>query len=54
MVILRNQNKITDFLLILAWACPFNEDSSIAYKKVLFFKFEEADEAEEIYMHSSA
>ena len=23
MVILRSQNKITDFLMILAWACPF-------------------------------
>ena len=25
MVILRSQNKITDFLMILAWDCPFNE-----------------------------
>ena len=24
MVILRSQNKITDFLMILAWACPIN------------------------------
>ena len=24
MVILRSQNKITDFFMILAWACPFN------------------------------
>ena len=24
MVILRSQNKITDFLMILAWDCPFN------------------------------
>ena len=24
MVILISQNKITDFLMILAWACPFN------------------------------
>ena len=24
MVILRSQNKITDFLMILAWASPFN------------------------------
>ena len=24
MVILRGQNKITDFLMILAWASPFN------------------------------
>ena len=23
MVIIRNQNKITDFLMILAWASPF-------------------------------
>ena len=23
MIILRSQNKITDFLMILAWACPF-------------------------------
>ena len=25
MVILRTRNKITDFLMILAWASPFNE-----------------------------
>ena len=25
MVILRSQNKITDFLMILAWASPFND-----------------------------
>ena len=24
MIILRGQNKITDFVMILAWACPFN------------------------------
>ena len=24
MVLLRSQNKITDFLMILAWASPFN------------------------------
>ena len=24
MVILKSQNKITDFFMILAWACPFN------------------------------
>ena len=24
---LRSQNKITDFLMILAWACPFNRRS---------------------------
>ena len=27
MVILRTRNKITDFLMILAWASPFNKDS---------------------------
>ena len=26
MVILRTQNKITDFFMILAWASPFNND----------------------------
>ena len=26
MVILRSQNKITDFLMILAWASPFNDN----------------------------
>ena len=25
MVILRTRNKITDFLMILAWASPFNQ-----------------------------
>ena len=25
MVILRSQNKITDFFMILAWASPFNQ-----------------------------
>ena len=29
MVILRSQNKITDFLMILAWACPFNATSLV-------------------------
>ena len=24
MVLLESQNEITDFLMILAWACPFN------------------------------
>ena len=28
MVIIRNQNKITDFLMILAWASPFKPISS--------------------------
>ena len=27
MVILRTRNKITDFLMILAWASPFNKKS---------------------------
>ena len=27
MVILRTQNKITDFLMILAWASPFKGDA---------------------------
>ena len=30
-----------------------SEDASIEYKKVFLFKFEEAGEADEIYMHSS-
>ena len=30
-----------------------NKDASIEYKKVFFFKFAEAGEADEIYMHSS-
>ena len=29
MVILKIQNKITDFFMILAWACPFNFVTSI-------------------------
>ena len=28
MVILRTRNKITDFLMILAWASPFNANST--------------------------
>ena len=28
MVILRSQNKITDFFMILAWASPFNTTDS--------------------------
>ena len=27
MVILRSQNKITDVLMILAWACPFKAEN---------------------------
>ena len=30
MVIIRTRNKITDFLMILAWASPFNE--VVAYR----------------------
>ena len=30
MVILRSQNKITDFLMLLAWASPFNKITSKA------------------------
>ena len=30
-----------------------NEDTSKEYKKLFLFKFEEAGEADEIYMHSS-
>ena len=33
MVILRTRNKITDFLMILAWASPFNVSDDIVYKK---------------------
>ena len=29
MVILRSQNKITDFLMILAWASPFNQEITL-------------------------
>ena len=29
MVILKSQNKITDFFMILAWASPFNEIRSV-------------------------
>ena len=34
MVILRTRNKITDFLMILAWASPFNAMiTSYVYQK---------------------
>ena len=36
MVILRNQNKITDFLMILAWASPFNIPTSLAAMGTLY------------------
>ena len=29
MVILISQNKITNFLMILAWACPFNSNITL-------------------------
>ena len=32
MVILRSQNKITDFLVILVWASPFNLENSLFIK----------------------
>ena len=31
MVILRNQNKITDFLTILAWLSPFKYKMSLVF-----------------------
>ena len=34
MVILRTQNKITDFFMILAWASPFNRKPTILYSSV--------------------
>ena len=37
MVILRTRNKITDFLMILAWASPFNVHSGYA-KQVILLK----------------
>ena len=36
MVILRSQNKITDFLMMLAWASPFNK-KSIKYGQILYY-----------------
>ena len=36
MVILRNQNKITDFLMILAWASPFNMFKYLFYESLTF------------------
>ena len=39
MVILRTRNKITDFLMILAWASPFNvkiSSNSLAYYRPIF------------------
>ena len=35
MVILKTRNKITDFLMILAWASPFNEARKNTLKKVV-------------------
>ena len=35
MVILRTRNKITDFLMILAWASPFNSAVSHHYHDYL-------------------
>ena len=36
MVILRSQNKITDFLMILAWASPFNIHINSLYIYIYF------------------
>ena len=36
MVILRSQNKITDFLMILAWASPFNKDTPSRFLAKMF------------------
>ena len=29
MIVLRSQNKITDFLMILSWASPFNAEPTL-------------------------
>ena len=34
MVILRSQNKITDFFMILAWASPFKGRMSVTMEEV--------------------
>ena len=36
MVILISQNKITDFLMILAWACPFNNVTTLGQKVTVY------------------
>ena len=36
MVILRTRNKITDFLMILAWASPFNQYVCYVFAIILF------------------
>ena len=38
MVILKSQNKITDVLMILAWACPFKLIEQVPIQKRLFAK----------------
>ena len=35
MVILRTRNKITDFLMILAWASPFNNPTQNCLNQIL-------------------
>ena len=49
MAILRSQNEITDFLMILVWACPFsslNAEIFCVYKlwkpKVFFFNLKKS------------
>ena len=37
MVILRTRNKITDFLMILAWASPFNPNLVRRYNDYALF-----------------
>ena len=37
MVILRTRNKITDFLMILAWASPFNNGYQTVFRPKTIF-----------------
>ena len=39
MVIIRNQNKITDFFMLLAWASPFNKGFTIIHFPAIFLNF---------------
>ena len=44
MVILRTRNKITDFLMILAWASPFKQNPNIPENFVkLYIVFQKLD-----------
>ena len=38
MVILKSQNKTTDFLLILVWACPFKKRLRREFIKIFILK----------------